>query len=209
MTQFFFSTTGNSATVVFPSLGNVTYTHPATDVPIILPNGFISLAEYNAISDFDDLVAAGDITIEDENGYEVTSSSESTSQIFKSAKRDTVLSTGSNSFINYLTLNTGTIPAGEYEVVWHSIVRKSSTSNDYCCRVQADGSVDLVNPGGNPEEIRVEFKDSGSDQRIPLSGANTVTFASEGSHTITYDFRENNGSTAYTYFAYLSIRKVS
>jgi hypothetical protein len=127
---------------------------------------------------------------------------------YQFATNNTEASTGSTTFQNYLTLTTPVIPAGTYRIGWFAVTRKSAASNDYSARVQIDDSIDLIDPA-NGGQIQVEHKDPGTNQRVPYSGFGEVTFATAGSHTIDYDYREQSGGTSFTYQVNLEIWRVS
>lgn len=208
--QYYLTTTGTKSLVTIADLGELEFQHPQVNTPLLLPEGGLTYEEYVGSVDFQAAVDAGEITISDQDGNNVDNPSEGFvfGQNFHRASKTSSQSTTSSSYVNYLTLTTSNVPAGTYRIGWSSVFRQSSTSRDYSARVHVDNSINIIDPN-NGGEIQVEPKDSGSDQRIPAAGFGYVTFATSGSHTIDYDFREQSGSTAYTYSAHLEFWRVS
>lgn len=116
--------------------------------------------------------------------------------------------TFSSDFINYLTLQTKAIPSGTYKVNWSCLYGKNSTSNDYSARILIDDSINVIDPG-NGGQFQIEAKDKGKDQRIPASGfRSNIYFGTEKAHKITFDFRQQSGGSAITYFANLELFRI-
>lgn len=115
------------------------------------------------------------------------------------AAADADSSTTSTSYVNKLTLNLGTIPAGTYRVGWYAEVHDSSISDDVFCRVQVDGSNTLAEPNLEPKD---------NTNWIPVSGFAYVAL-SAAAHSVTIDYRtESAATTAYIRRARLEVVRV-
>lgn len=82
---------------------------------------------------------------------------------FNKLKRDDTLTTSDTAFSTYLNAQINNLdPAGTYRVAIHYIWGHASASNDFRARL-------LVNGVQKGQEMRVEPKDPGTDQRIHTS----------------------------------------
>lgn len=197
MTQFFMTSTGSDVT--FPCLGNVMFSDPFTDVPIILPNGFITLAEFQGCPDFQTKVDAGDLIITNEAGENVdnpATAATSGSTFRKYAERVETVSTASSNH-NYLSLTVDVPLAGKYEISWQIDIYYNATAWAYITySVDVDGTIKITDPDADGKH-RITLYDLTpvAYAGIPRYGAREVTLT-EGSHTINLNFGTTSNKSA-------------
>lgn len=122
----------------------------------------------------------------------VTTTTPTFGQNFADNERTTTAITGSTSFVNYLTLATGSVPAGTYRVGWFYIWNGDSTSDDINVRIQVDNTTTLMEATEEPVDS-LGSGINGTNQRFPRGGFAYVTFGSTASHDIDLDFSSEDG----------------
>lgn len=106
--------------------------------------------------------------------------------------------TSSGTFQNKLTINTPTLPAGNYRIGWtfNYAINQSDRRGEY--RVAVDGTAGY---SVLPEQNR-------KDYFFPVGGFLRTTFASAGTHSITIDYRTDNASSVSIEQARLEIWRI-
>lgn len=144
--------------------------------------------------------------ITDENGVTKTFETIYGSEYF-SDEAETIATNNSTTLETYLSVvfnNIEATPTAKYVIECNIKYNHSSTGTDYRGQI-------LVNGSPYKEELRVEPKDSGADQRIPatfkfpitgdvLSTAGNISFAYRSS---------SSGNTARTYYCFLELIRVA
>ncbi len=149
----------------------------------------------------------GNPKLTDENGITVGFESLYGSS-FNSNLQEGLQSNNTTTFQTYSTLNYTVEDIGgaaNYEIEASIFWNYSSAANDYRGKIQVNGA-------DFKEEMRVEPKDGGTDQRnwakltYPITGAQLASLSGD----ITWQFASSSGgNTARTYYAYLTIKRVS
>jgi len=106
--------------------------------------------------------------------------------------------TSSTSFQNKVTLTTGTIPAGDYHIVWSYELRSSNSEET----VKSQVLVDTVEIGSHI----VETKD-GNEYRI-VSGFRKMTLTN-AVHTVDIEYARDSGGTAKIRRARIELYRVA
>lgn len=117
-----------------------------------------------------------------------------------SVYEDKIISTSGTTWDTYTSRLIPSGSAGSYLVFGHASIRSSSTSNNIGMRLARNGSV-------LGQEAAVEFKDSGSNVRVPMTLIRPVTLAD--GETLSLDFAtENTGATVTIYSGSLTMWRV-
>lgn len=114
-------------------------------------------------------------------------------QNFATVSSTTVTTVGGTAWTQYLSLSTGSIPAGTYRIGWFYIWNSTSVSSDVEVRVQLDNTINVMLA---VEEAVDAFGSGpgGTNQRFPRGGSWCGTLGPTGSHTFDLDFRQNDAS---------------
>jgi len=114
-------------------------------------------------------------------------------QNYAQVSSTTIITVGGTAWTQYLSLSTGSIPAGTYRIGWFYLWNGSSVSSDVEVRIQLDNAIDLMLAREEPVDT-LGSGPGGTDQRFPRGGFLHSTFVSTGSHTFDLDFRSNDAS---------------
>lgn len=118
--------------------------------------------------------------------------------------QDTI--SGTLNYKTYLTLNYNDIQdsdTAKYVLKINVLWNHSSTGTDYRARTRLNGSI--FGPG-----MKVEPKDTGSDQRIPYNMEIPLTGSELGaSGSISYEYGSSGGNTARTYYCFMQLVRVA
>jgi hypothetical protein len=117
------------------------------------------------------------------------------------------LSNTSETPVEYLSMTTPIVPAGDYRIDWFVVGRNSNAGGKWRLGVQVDDTTDLIDPAGDG---RMEERGIAADasQRLTREGSRTVTLTN-AAHTIDIDLSQSGPGTATVYQGGLVIRRVN
>ena len=101
--------------------------------------------------------------------------------------------TTSGTFVEYLSLTTGTVPAGKYRIGWSYTWSFNSTFDDFEGQVELDDTTQIVLHQQEPKDSGGGGA-GGTNQRHLAAGFSYVIFTSSGSHTFDLDFASGDAT---------------
>lgn len=127
------------------------------------------------------------------------------------AESNGVSTTSSTTFQTKVTMNTASLPAGNYHIGWSYQWNLNSVSDDFLARVVVDGNTGspLTYHQQEPNDSLGSFSSTGSNQRHQASGFSRVALGS-GTHTVTIQWAtEDSGTDSSIWNARLELWRVS
>lgn len=151
------------------------------------------------------------VTVTDQGSGQAQVSIPSPTPIFGSEpqifRNQVQASTTSNTFVDYMNVNTTSLAGGTYRIGVSYVWRQSSARDKFSARVLLDGTPVIFDPNGSGEHQQ-EPKDPQADQRHPAAGFDWFVLTA-GVHTIQLQFREQDGNTAFLFNAQIELWRIS